>query len=88
MTGDEHEVRRQVLALLESLHISDEAPAVLRAAARTVADVPPHLESAEETERSRHIREMLGVKSAEEQLTAMLVAREVLESLAEELGTP
>lgn len=58
-----------------------------RAAATAVTEQPqPVVESAETTERSRMIREHLGVTSAETQLAAALRARELLQDLAEEHG--
>lgn len=58
-----------------------------RAAATTVTKQPqPLVESAETTERSRAIREYLGVTSAETQLVAALKARELLQDLADEHG--
>ncbi len=60
---------------------------VFRAAAAAIAELPqPPLESAEETERARPMREVLGVQSAEDQLTAALKGREWLVRLADELG--
>ena len=46
----------------------------------------PPLESAEETERARPMREVLGVQSAGDQLTAALKGREWLVPLADELS--
>lgn len=59
---------------------------VFRAAADAITNMPlPPLESAEETERSRPMREMLGVQSVEDQLTAALRGRAWLLRLADEL---
>lgn len=56
-----------------------------RDAATAVGEQPqPVVESAETTERSRPVRELLGVTSAEAQLVASLRARELLVGLAEE----
>lgn len=56
----------------------------VRAVAAAVARLPQPLdEGAYERERRRPIEEMLGVTSPEEQLSAALRAREVLERFAE-----
>jgi len=61
-------------------------PKVFRAAAEAITNMPqPPLESAEETERARPMRTMLGVQSAEDQLSAALRGREWLLRLADEL---
>ena len=60
-------------------------PAVFRAAAVAITEMPqPPLESADETERARPMRQMLGVQSAEDKLAAALRAREWLVRLADE----
>ena len=83
MGESDEEIRRHMRGHLARRQITTEAPAVLRAAAECITRMPqPLLESAEETERRRPIEEMLGLTSAEDQLAAMLRAREVLENLA------
>lgn len=76
-------VRTKLVAYWASLG----SPAgAFRAAATAVGGQPqPVVESAEVTERSRPIRELLGVVSAESQLVASLRARELLDDLAAEL---
>ena len=60
-------------------------PPVFRAAAVAITEMPqPPLESADETERARPMRQMLGVQSAEDKLAAALRAREWLLRLADE----
>ncbi len=60
--------------------------AVFRAAAAAITEMPqPPLESAEETERARPMRTMLGVPSAEDRLSAALKGREWLLRLADKL---
>jgi hypothetical protein len=75
-------------ALLETLVQLGEANALmLRLAAAAVTSLPEPLdETPEEIESARHIREMMGVRSAEEDLAAVLRAREWLERLATELS--
>ena len=77
--------RSWLLARLQQVGATDAE--VVRDAAESVARQPQPLEeSAEETERARPIREMLGVTSAEDQLSAALTAREWLERLAADLS--
>lgn len=78
----EPDAHAQLVAWIERLGVD---AATVRAAAAEVARQPQPLEeTAEETERARPIREMLGVTSAEDQLIAALRAREWLEQLADE----
>ena len=57
-----------------------------REAAAAITQMPqPPLETAEETERALPLRAMLGVQSAEDQLSAALLGRELLVRLADEL---
>ncbi len=59
---------------------------VFRAAAAAITNMPqPPLESADETERARPMRQVLGVQSAEDKLAAALKGREWLLRLADEL---
>ena len=77
--------RGWLLARLQQVGATDAE--VVRDAAESVARQPqPVEESAEETERARPIREMLGVTSAEDRLSAALTAREWLERLAADLS--
>lgn len=77
-------VRTKLIAQWERL---GSPPGAFGAAATAVSGQPqPVVESAETTERSRMIREYLGVTSAEAQLTAALSARELLQDLAEDHG--
>ena len=76
------QVRGILLLAMERLGVYD--PAFLRAAAEVIRRGPqPIDETPEEIEQARPVREMLGVRSAEDDLSAMLTAREVLESLAD-----
>ena len=76
-------IARQCLAL--HLHAED-VPTLLRESTEALRRFPqPLVESAEETERGRPIREMLGVTSAEDQLAATLRARELLQRMADEI---
>lgn len=61
------------------------AEVFLEAAAAITRMPQPPLESAEETERALPMRTMLGVQSAEDQLSAALLGREWLMRLADEL---
>lgn len=73
--------------VLEQWERTGRLPGAFAAAAEAVANGPqPLLESAEETERARPIREMLGVQPAEEILVAALEGRELLKELAAEFG--
>lgn len=84
MGGDDGEVRTQVLSMMARLRVDDPAQ-VLRAAARAVSQLPtPIEESADDTERQREVRRLLGVTPAEDQLVAALRGRDVLEKLARE----
>ena len=85
--GSDDDIRARLLEVMLALQISDtEAPSLLRAAAASVSVLPhPQMETIEETERRRPIREILGVHSLDEQLTAMLRARQLLEDLAGQL---
>ncbi len=84
---------RETTALAYLRDLSEQAGGrtaqVFRLAAAAITDMAqPPLESAEETERARPMREMLGVQSVEDQLTAALRGREWLLWLAEELEGP
>lgn len=77
------DARSQLLGWLQcqSLHPPDVT--VVRDAAAVVGRFPqPVDEPAEVIERSQHIRQLLGVPSAGEQLAAQLVAREWLQQFA------
>ena len=77
--------RSRLVALLQQGGATDHE--VVREAAEAVARQPqPREESAEETERARPIREMLGEPSAEDRLSAALTAREWLQRLADDLS--
>ena len=81
---------RESTALRHLRDLSEQAgmctAEVFRRAAAAVTAMPqPPLESAEETERARPMRTMLGVQSAEDQLSAALKGREWLVRLADEL---
>ncbi len=85
MGATEDEARVKILAMLQQVGPADAE--IVREAAACIGQMPQPLnESAEEVERARPIREMLGVTSAEEQLTAALTGREWLEHLAADLG--
>ena len=73
-------VRQRLIAQWEGFGQPPGAFARSAAAASTLPQ--PLVETAEESERLREIREHLGVTSAETYLTASLTAREVLERLA------
>ncbi|GAB3617400.1 hypothetical protein GCM10027416_19570 [Okibacterium endophyticum] len=83
MGAGEAQARTAVLALWEQL--GRPRGAFAEAATSTTHSPQPVLQTAEETERARQIREMLGVRSSEEALVAMLSACEMLEQLAAEL---
>ena len=87
LAESDDEVQAEVANAMLRLRISDfEAPSVLRAAAASISDLPqPLMETAEETERRRPVRQMLGLQSADEQLAAMLRARQLLEQMADRL---
>jgi hypothetical protein len=76
------------VVILETLMQLGEANAsMVRLAASAVTSLPEPLdETPEEIERARPIREMMGVRSAENDLAATLRAREWLERLATELS--
>lgn len=83
---DEREL--SALAYLRDLteQVGGGTSQVFRAAAAAITAMPlPPLESAEETERARPMREMLGVLSVEDQISAALRGRAWLVQLAEEL---
>jgi hypothetical protein len=66
--------------------VGGRRPGVFRAAAAAMTNIPlPPIETAEETERARPRRQLLGVQSVEDQLTSALKGREWLVQLAEEL---
>ncbi len=84
---------RETTALAYLRDLSEQAGGrtarVFRSAAAAITAMPqPPLESAEETERARPMRQMLGVQSVEDQLTAALRGREWLLRLADELEGP
>lgn len=80
MGEGEGAARSAVLSMWQQLGRPSQ---VFAAAADSIAKLPqPLLESAPETERSRQVREMLGVLSSEESLTAMLNARDLLQRLS------
>ena len=71
--------------LLDFWNQFDRESGDFREAAAAISSFPqPLVESADETERMRPIREMLGVQSADVQLTAALDGHELLEELAAE----
>lgn len=85
LTDDEVKagIERQCLAL----HLdAEDVLTLLREAAEALRHLPqPIYESAEDTERARPIRVMLGVTSAEDQLAATLRAGELLQQMADEI---
>lgn len=84
MGGDDVQARQALVTRWMQL---GSAPGVFLAAANAMKNLPqPLVESAEETERAREVRAMLGVTTADESLVAALRARETLEQLARELG--
>jgi hypothetical protein len=83
---DEDTARRQLVGMMLRLYETDVE--VLREAAQAISSFPqPIDESADELERARPIREMLGVRSASEDLEASLRARDWLERLAHDLDS-
>lgn len=83
---DEDTARRQLVGMMLQLHETDVE--VLREAAEAISSFPqPIDESTDELERARPIREMLGVRSASEDLEASLRARDWLERLANDLDS-
>ena len=69
-----------------STQVGGRSPQVFRGAADAITRMPlPPVESAEETERARPMRQVLGVPDVEGQLAAALTSREWLLKLAEEL---
>jgi hypothetical protein len=69
-----------------SAQVGGQTPQVFRAAAAAITAMPlPPVESAEETERARPLRTMLGVQSVEDQITSALLGREWLLRMADEL---
>ncbi|MBM7820114.1 hypothetical protein JOE63_002591 [Cellulosimicrobium cellulans] len=73
--------------LLEQWHRLGAPAGAFAAAAVAVGSLPlPPQESAYETEQRRHVRELLGLTSAEDQIAAALAARELLQDLAREVG--
>ncbi len=87
MGTDEEAARSQLVGMMVGVHEID--PELLREAAAAVSAFPQPLdESPEEIERARPIREMLGVRSASEELEAVLRAREWLQRLADDLAGP
>jgi hypothetical protein len=82
MGTDEGGARNAVLEMWNRL---GRPPGLFCAAVESTTRSPqPLLETAVETDRARRIREMLGLRSSEESLVAMLAARELLEQLASE----
>ena len=66
--------------------VGGRTPQVFRGAAAAITSMPlPPIETAEETERARPMRRMLGVQDVEDQLAAALKGREWLLCLAQEL---
>lgn len=82
MGSSADETRAQLMGWAAQLGVADD-PRAFRSAAACVRSGPhPLQESAEETERARPIREMLGVPSAEDDLLAEMTAAETLEEIA------
>ena len=82
MGGGVAEARTSLLQQWDRL---GRPPGVFLAAAAAMKDLPqPMIESTAATERLRPIREMLGVSSADQNLSAALAGRELLEQLARE----
>ncbi len=83
MGASDEEIRRHVLDRLASLHITTEAPAVLGEQQKALPGCRRPLQSPPtRLSGPGPIREMLRVTSADEQPSAMLRAREILENLA------
>ena len=85
MGTSDDEALAQLRAWIVRLNVN---AATIRDAATAMSSMPQPLEeTAEQTERARPIREMLGVTSAAEELAAALRAREWLEQLAGEASS-
>ena len=83
---DECETHALVYLRNLSAQVGGRRPQVFRAAAAAITNMPlPPIESAEDTERARPLRRMLGVPTVEDQLAGALKGREWLLRLAEEL---
>ena len=66
--------------------VGGRTPQVFRSAAAAITAMPlPPIETADETERARSVRRLLGVPDVEDQLNAALKGREWLLRLADEL---
>jgi hypothetical protein len=88
MGHGEEDTRQQVVSyLVERLRIDEtDLVPVIREAATAIQTFPqPTNEPAEQLERGRPVRQMLGLPEPAEELEAMLRAREWLERLATEL---
>jgi hypothetical protein len=84
MGATENEAVRMLVAHL--LRLAGPDPTIIEDAARAVRSMPqPFDETPEEIERARPIREMFGLPTAEDELTAALQAREWLTGLAERM---
>lgn len=84
--GDSHEQVRE--RLIQLWNDTGCLPGAFSAAAVALQTFPqPLIESAEQTERMRPIREKLGVQSADEQLLATMAGKELLQQLALELDS-
>lgn len=89
--AERHEREATALGYLRDLseQVGGLSAQVFREAAAVITRMPqPPLESAEETERALPMRTMLGVQSAEDQLSAALLGREWLVRLADEMESP
>jgi hypothetical protein len=87
MGATDNEAKTAISSQLSQLFVEPgDAPTLLREASDALRCFPqPPVESAEETERARPIREMLGVTSATDQLAATLRACELLRQMADEI---
>lgn len=87
MGADEADVHARLIAELHRLSVADPVAVLREAAAAVTAGPQPLDETADELERARPIRELLGVTDPAQQLAATLRAREWVQRLADELDT-
>jgi sulfur carrier protein ThiS len=80
----DEQVRETIADLLASLGIATREHAL--AVAQAIAALPqPEDQPAEERERRRHVEAMLGVTPPEQELAAMLRARDLVQQVADSL---